>query len=109
MLNRYAEAKALDLVDVGHILEKRRHHQISAAVGNGTAEGVEIGKLLFVVTTGVPFQGVQIHRIGDAKILKGAQQFAVDGLRQTDFCGNAIVEIGQHAFAVHTLRRGSQS
>ena len=70
MLNRHAEAQALDLVDVGHILEKGGHHQIGAAVGHGAAEGVEIGKLIFVVAAGTPFQGVQIHRVGDAEICR---------------------------------------
>ena len=80
MLDGHTEAQAFHLVDIGHILEKGGHHQIGAAVGHGAAEGVEIGKLIFVVAAGIPFQGVQIHCVGNAEILKGAQQLAVDGL-----------------------------
>ena len=109
MLDGHAEAQAFHLVDIGHILEKGGHHQIGAAVGHGAAEGVEIGKLIFVVAAGTPFQGVQIHRVGDAEILEGAQQLAVNGLRQTDFRGNPVVEVGQYALAVHTLRSGCQA
>ena len=109
MLNGHAEAQPLDLVDVGYIFEKGGHHQIGAAVGNGAAESVEIGQLIFIITAGAPFQDVQIHRVGDAEILEGTQQFAVDGLRQPDLRSNPVVEVRQHALAVHALRGGGQT
>ena len=109
MLDGHTEAQSLDLVDVGHILEKGGHHQIGAAVGHGSAEGVEVGKLPLVIAAGTPFQGVQIHCVGDSEILEGAQQLVVDGLRQPDFRGNPVVEVGQHALAIHTLRGGCQA
>ena len=87
----YAEAQTLDLVDVGHIFEERGHHQIGAAVGYRTAEGVEIGKLPLVIAAGAPFQGVQIHRVGDPEILEGTKQLAVNGFGQPDLRGNSVV------------------
>ena len=80
MLNGHAETKTLDLINVGHVPEKGGHHQIGAAVGHGAAEGVEIGKLIFVVATSAPSQGVQIHRVGNTEILEGTQQLAINGL-----------------------------
>ena len=109
VLNGHAETQPLDLVDVGHILEKGGHHQVGAAVCHGAAEGIKIGELPLIVTTSGPFQGVQIHRIGDAEILEGTQQLAVDGLRQTDLGGDPVIEVGQHTLAVHTLRGGGQT
>ena len=109
VLDGHTEAQALHLVDIGHILEERGHYQIGAAVGHGAAEAVKFGKLISVVAAGAPFQGVQIHCIGDAEILKGTQQLAVNGLRQADFRSDPVAEVGQHALAVHTLRSGGQA
>ena len=40
MLDRNTEAQALYLIDVGHILQERGHHQIGAAIGHSSAESV---------------------------------------------------------------------
>ena len=73
MFDGYAEAQALHLVDVDRVFQERGHHKSSAAVGHGAVEGVEVKKLFFVLAADAPFQGVQIHRVGDAKILEWKQ------------------------------------
>lgn len=73
MFAGYAEAQALHLVDVDHVFQEQGHNKSSAAVGHGAAEGVEVKKLFFVVVADAPFQGVQIHRVGDTKILEWKQ------------------------------------
>ena len=104
-----AEAEPLHVVNVRHIFQQRGHHEIGALLRRKTAHGVEIGKLGFIVAAGRPFQLVQIHRIGHAKILEGAEQLAVDGFRQTDLRRNAVVEIAENALAIHAFRRGGQT
>ena len=109
MLNRHAKAQTFDLVDIGHISEQGVHYQIGASIGHSAAKGIEIGKLSFVVAASTPFQRAQIHRISHAKILEGTQQLAVNGLRQTYLRRYAMMEVGQNAFAVHTLRGSGQA
>ena len=109
MFDGYAGAQALHLVDVDHVFQERGHQQSSATVGHGAAEGVEVKKLIFVVAAGALFQGVQIHRVGDAKILEWKQQFVVNGLGQPDFHSNPVVETKQHTLAIHTLWGGGHA
>ena len=66
-------------------------------------------QLALLIATGRPFERIQIHRIGNAKILEWAQELSVNGFRQTDLRCNAIMEVGQDTLAVHTLRSSSQS
>lgn len=40
---------------------------------HSSAEGIEIGKFIFAISSGVPFQGVQIHRVRDTEILEEPQ------------------------------------
>ena len=75
----------------------------------GAADGIDAGQLSPIIAAGAPFQCVQVHRIGDAEILKRAEQLAVNGLRQTDLRRNAVTEIGQDTLAVHALRGGGQA
>ena len=103
VIDRYTEAEALHLVNVRHIFQQCRHHMVSAAVGNRPAERVDVLQLALLVAAGRPFECIQIHRIGNAKILERAQELSVNGFRQTDLSGDTIVEVGQDVLAVHTL------
>ena len=62
-----------------------------------------------MVATGRPFERIQIHCIGNAKILERAQELSINGFRQTDLRRNAVVEVGQDTLAVHTLRSSGQA
>ena len=77
---------------------------VGASVCNGTTEGVDLFQLALLIATGRPFQRIQIHGIGNAKVLERAEQFPVNGFGQTDFRRNAVVEVWKDALAVHTLR-----
>ena len=46
---------------------------VGASGGNGAAEGVDMLQLALLVATGRPFEFIQIHGIGNAKILKRAE------------------------------------
>ena len=82
---------------------------VGTAVRNSTAEGVDLLQLTLLIATGRPFQRIQIHRIGDAKILEGAKLLPVDGFGQTNFSRNAVVEVWKDALAVHTLWSSGQA
>ena len=105
----HTKTQALYVIHVRDILQKRCHHQICPAICRCAAEGVKLGQFTLVISASAPFQGVQVHIVRDPKVLEGAQQLSVDGFRQTDFCGNAIMEIRQDALAVHTFRRSGQA
>ena len=109
VIYRHTEAEALHLVNVRHIFQQCRHHMVSAAVGNRPAERIDMLQLALLVATGRPFERIQIHRIGNAKILERAQELSVNGFRQTDLRCNAIMEVGQDTLAVHTLRSSGQA
>ena len=109
VIYRHTEAEALHLVNVRHIFQQCRHHMVGAAVGNRPAERVDVLQLALLVATGRPFEFIQIHGIGNAKILKRAEQLSVNGFRQTNFRRNTIVEVWQNALAVHTFRRSRQA
>ena len=82
---------------------------VGTAVGNRPAERVDVLQLALLVATGRPFERIQIHRIGNAKILEWAQELSVNGFRQTDLSGDTIVEVGQDVLAVHTLWSSGQA
>ena len=109
MIYRHTEAEALHLVNVRHIFQQCRHHMVGAAVGNSPAERVDVLQLALLVVTGRPFERIQIHRIGNAKILKWAQELSVNGFRQTDLRCNAVVEVWKNVLAVHTFRSSGQA
>ena len=109
VIYRYTEAETLHLVNVRHIFQQCRHHMVGAAVGNRPAERVDVLQLALLVATGRPFERIQIHRIGNAKILERAQELSVNGFRQTDLRCNAVMEVWQDALAVHTLRSSGQA
>ena len=104
-----AEAQTFYLVDIGDIFQDGVHHKVSAALRHHAAEGVQVGQFGLIITAGAPFQTAQVGRIGHAEILERAQQFPVNGFRQTDLGGNAPTEIIQNALAVHTFRGSGQS
>ena len=66
-------------------------------------------QLALLVATGRPFECIQIHRIGNVKILERAQELSINGFRQADLRCNAIMEVGQDTLAVHTLRGSGQA
>ena len=105
----HTEAETLHLVNVRHIFQQRRHHMVGAAIGNRPAEGIDVLQLTLLVATGRPFERIQIHRIGDAKILEWAQELSVNGFRQADLRCDAVMEVGQDTLAVHTLRSSGQA
>ena len=81
VIDRHTEAKALHLVNVRHIFQQCRHHMVGAAVGNSATKGVDLFQLAFLIATGRPFERIQIHRIGNAKILERAQELSINGFR----------------------------
>ena len=109
VIDRHAEAEALHLVNVRHIFQQCRHHMVGAAACNRPAERVDVLQLALLVATGRPFERIQIHRIGNAKILERAQELSINGFRQTDLRCNAVMEVRQDALAVHTLRSSGQA
>ena len=109
VIDRHAEAEALHLVNVRHIFQQCRHHKVGAAVGNSPAERVDVLQLALLVATSRPFERIQIHRIGNAKILKWAQKLPINGFRQTDLRRNAVMEVWQDVLAVHTLWSSGQA
>ena len=109
VIDRHTEAEALHLVNVRHIFQQCRHHMVGAAVGNRPAERIDMLQLALLVATGRPFERIQIHRIGNAKILERAQELSINGFRQTDLSGDTIAEVGQDVLAVHTLRSSGQA
>ena len=109
VIDRHAEAEALHLVNVRHIFQQCRYHMVGAAVGNRPAERVDVLQLALLVAAGRPFECIQIHRIGNAKILERAQELSVNGFRQTDLRCNAVMEVWQDSLAVHTLRSSGQA
>ena len=109
VIYRHTEAEALHLVDVRHIFQQCRHNMVGAAVGNRPTERIDMLQLALLVATGRPFERIQIHRIGNAKILEWAQELSINGFRQTDLSGDTIVEVGQNALAVHTFRCSCQA
>ena len=109
VLNGNAEAESLHVVNIRYISEQGRYYQISAAVCHHTAERINAGQFTLIVAAVCPFEIVQIDRIGYAEILEGAEQFAVNSFRQTNFSSNAVVKVRQDALAVHTFRSSRQS
>ena len=109
VIYRHTETEALHLVNVRYIFQQCRHHMVGAAVCNRPAERVYVLQLALLVATGRPFECIQIHRIGNAKILERAQELSVNGFRQTDLRCNAVVKVGQDTLAVHTLRSSGQT
>ena len=109
VIDRHAEAETLHLVNVRHIFQQCRHHMVGAAVGNRPAERVDVLQLALLVATSRPFERIQIHRIGNAKILEWAQELSVNGFRQTDLRRNAVVEVWKDILTVHTLRSSGQA
>ena len=109
VIHRDTEAQALNIVNVCHIFQQRGHNQIRTPLSYHAAQRVDLGQLGFIITTSRPFQLVQIHGIGHTEILEGAQELAINGLWQANLCRNAVVEVAENAFAVHSFRRGSQS
>ena len=109
VIYRYTEAETLHLVNVRHIFQQCRHHMVGAAGGNGAAEGVDVLQLALLVATGRPFERIQIHCIGNTKILERAQELSVNGFRQTDLRCNAVMEVWQDTLAVHTFRSSGQA
>ena len=81
VIYRHTEAETLHLVNVRHIFQQCRHHMVGAAVGNRPAERVDVLQLALLVATGRPFERIQIHRIGNAKILERAQELSINGFR----------------------------
>ena len=109
VIYRHTEAEALHLVNVRHIFQQCCHHMVGTAVGNRPTERVDVLQLALLVATGRPFQRIQIHRIGNAKILERAQELSVNGFRQTDLRCNAVMEVWQDVLTVHTLRSSGQA
>ena len=108
MIYRYTESEAFYIIDVCYIFQQRGHNMVSTAVGHSTAEGVDMLQLALLIAAGRPLQCIQIHGIGNAKILERTQKFAVDGFRQANFRRNAIVKVRQNTLAIHTLRGSGQ-
>lgn len=81
VIYRHTEAEALHLVNVRHIFQQCRHNMVGAAVGNRPAERVDVLQLALLVATGRLFERIQIHRIGNAKILERAQELSINGFR----------------------------
>ena len=59
------------------------------------AERVDVLQLALLVATGRPFKRIQIHRIGNAKILERAQELSVNGFRQTDLAAMRLWKYGR--------------
>ena len=47
-----------------------------------------------IIMPGTPAHSTQIDSIGDSEILEWSQEFAVDGVWQTDFSGNVVATQG---------------
>ena len=73
VIYRYAETEAFHVINVCDISQQRGHNMVGASGGNGAAEGVDMLQLALLVATGRPFEFIQIHGIGNAKILKRAE------------------------------------
>ena len=82
---------------------------VGASVCDSTTEGVDLFQFALLIATGRPFQRIQIHGIGNAKVLERAEQLPVDGFGQTNFRRNAVMEVRQDTLAVHTFRSSGQA
>ena len=109
VIYRHTEAETLHLVNVRHIFQQCRHHMVSAAIGNRPAERVDVLQLALLVATGRPFERIQIHRIGNTKILERAQKLSINSFRQTYLRRNAVVEVWKDVLTIHTLRSSGQA
>ena len=82
---------------------------VGAAIGNGTAECVNLFQFAFLIATGRPFQRIKSHSVGNAEVLERTEQLSVNGFGQANFSRNAVIEVRKNAFAVHTFRSCRQT
>ena len=80
-----------------------------ALFGDSTVQRKYVVKLSFIITAACPANIGQVNIIGNAEILKWAEQLALDRLRQSDFRCNAAIEVIQNVFSIHTFRRCGQT
>ena len=95
MLNGDTETKSLYVINIGDIFQQRRDYQIGTPLCHRSTEGINFGKLTFVIASGAPFQVVQINRVSNTEVLERTQEFTVYGLGQTDFCRDTVTKIGE--------------
>ena len=109
VLHRHAEAQPLHRVHVGDVAIQGLQNVAGPALRHRAVQGIQVGQVVFVVAAPNPAQLIQIDGIRHAKILEGAEQLAVDGLRQSNLRGDTPAKVVQHTFAVHALRGGGQA
>lgn len=72
MVLTYAEAKRPTLADI----QQNFVHFLQYQIGADMIARKDIIQLRFIITAVAPFQGAQVHRIGNSEILKRRQKFA---------------------------------
>ena len=103
MLDRCTEAQRFDASHVSSISVKIAQNMVGTPFSDRAIEHIDVVQLGFLIATANPMQVVQIDGVGDAKVLEGSQELAVDRFRQADFGRDASTEILQNAPAVHAL------
>ena len=98
MLDRDAKSKTANRMDVA-----------GALFGDSTVQRKYLVKLSFIITAARPANIGQVNIIGNAEILKWAEQLALDRLRQSDFRCNAAIKVIQNIFSIHAFRRCGQT
>ena len=109
MFDRDAESETANRIDVGYVPIERIDNMAGALFGDSTVQRKYLVKLSFIITAARPANIGQVNIIGNAEILKWAEQLALDRLRQSDFRCNAAVEVIQNVFSIHAFRRCSQT
>lgn len=90
MLDRDAESKTANRIDVGYVPIERIDNMAGALFGDSTVQRKYFVKLSFIITAARPANIGQVNIIGNAEVLERAEQLALDRLRQSDFrcqCG----------------------
>ena len=109
MFHRDTEAQPFYGIQIGDIAVQRMQNMFCPLQRHSPVERVQVGQFILVIAAADPAQVFQIDGICHTKILEGAEQFAVNGFRQTDFGGDPTSEIIQNVFAVHSFGGGGQA
>ena len=108
VLNGYTEAKCFHFFHIRRVPVQALKHMICTLLRNCAGQGVNIVQLCSVISAPCPAKIVQINGVRNAKVLEGAEQLAVNRLRQTNFRRNPVVKEAKNALTVHALRCGGQ-
>ena len=109
MLDRDAKSKTANRMDVGYVPIERIDNMAGALFGDSTVQRKYLVKLSFIITAARPADIGQVNIIGNAEVLKRAEQLAFDRLRQSNFRCNAAIKVVQNVFPIHTFRRCGQT